>query len=87
MGSCDVKKHVRFAVFPYVVEIPPRGPEWDEDEEEGFFSGEEEWEEEESDFVEPVKGNFVWCYVGVYRFFLVKLNPFDINSGNKFTEI
>lgn len=62
MGSCDVKKHVRFAVFPYVVEIPPRGPEWDEDEEEGFFSGEEEWEEEESDFVEPVKGNFV-CMV------------------------
>lgn len=62
MGSCDVKKQVRFAVFPYVVEIPPWGPEWDEDDEEGFFSGEEEWEEEESDFVEPVQGNLVsWC--------------------------
>lgn len=59
MGSCDVKKKVRFAVFPYVVEIPPRGPEWDEEEEEGFFSGDEEWEEEESDFVEPVQGNLV----------------------------
>lgn len=39
MGSCDVKKQVRFAVFPYVVEIPPRGPEWDEDDEEGSSLG------------------------------------------------
>uniref|UniRef100_A0A8W8N870 Uncharacterized protein n=1 Tax=Magallana gigas TaxID=29159 RepID=A0A8W8N870_MAGGI len=62
MGSCDVKKQVRFAVFPYVVEIPPRGPEWDEDDEEGFFSGEEEWEEEESDFVEPVQAVRLACY-------------------------
>ena len=56
MESCIRKKHVRFAVFPYVVEIPPRGPEWDEEDEdeEGFFSAEEE--EDVEDFVEPIKG-------------------------------
>lgn len=57
MGTCDRKKRVRFAVFPYVVEIPPRGLDWD-DIEEGFFSGEEE--ESEEDFVEAVKGNPVF---------------------------
>lgn len=46
-------------MFPYVVEIPPRGPEWDEEDEdeEGFFSAEEE--EDVEDFVEPIKGNHI----------------------------
>jgi hypothetical protein len=81
MGTCDGKKRVRFAVFPYVVEIPSRGVAYDDqEEEEGFFSGEEEDSEEE--FVEPVRGNPVFLTCPLKR--MESLSVLDTVLNSKF---